>query len=90
MNIRTYLEQEKITSKEMARRLNISPAYMSQIIHGIRNISIYIAFAIENETNGKIKASSLRNDIAEDITISPSMINLLRKSSLRPPSDEVS
>ncbi|MBF0345701.1 MAG: helix-turn-helix transcriptional regulator [Nitrospirae bacterium] len=63
ISIREYLSQRDITLTELAKRLNISTPYLSQIMNNIRPPSLYVALALEKETEGKIKASDLRPEI---------------------------
>lgn len=63
MTIQRYMEMKNIPRKDMAKALNISQAYLSQICTGKRKASKYLALVIESRTSGAVTAKSLRPDI---------------------------
>lgn len=59
MDLREYLFHNRLTQKEMSKRLGISKKYMCDIVHGKHRPSMRLARDIEVETKGEIKAIDL-------------------------------
>ena len=62
MTLKQYLKHN-ITQVVFAKQIGISGPYLSQILHGKRTPSKYVALMIEAKSNGVIKARSFRDDI---------------------------
>lgn len=63
MNINQYMKKYKMKNHDFAKFIGIAQGYLSQIRHGDRKPSRYLALIIESKTNGEIKAKDLRSDI---------------------------
>lgn len=50
---------------DLAARVGISPAYLSQIKAGVRKASESVAILIERETGGAVTCEELRPDLVE-------------------------
>lgn len=51
------------SQSELARRLDVSRAFVSQLCTGARPVPIKVAIAIERETAGAVTVEQLRPDI---------------------------
>lgn len=51
------------SQSELARRLDVSRAFVSQLCSGIRPVPVRVAIAIERETAGAVTVEELRPDI---------------------------
>jgi DNA-binding transcriptional regulator YdaS (Cro superfamily) len=64
MNLKEYFADEPPGSvKEMAEYLNVTPTWMSLLIHGHRIPSPKLAILIETATQGLVTRKVLRPDI---------------------------
>jgi len=59
MKIIEYCKKNNITQQNFAFKMGITPAYLSQIIAGIRRPSPELAMRIENLTNYRITRDEL-------------------------------
>jgi DNA-binding transcriptional regulator YdaS (Cro superfamily) len=62
-SLRQYIDSLPGRQGELARRLGITPGFVSQWISGVRPIPIQQAIAIERETAGVVTVEELRPDI---------------------------
>ncbi|WP_213761952.1 YdaS family helix-turn-helix protein [Caballeronia sp. dw_19] len=55
MNLKTYINSGKRgTAKDLAKRLGVSPSYLSQMASGLAPISPERAVRLEEETHGAV------------------------------------
>lgn len=59
MNLRDYLYYNKISVKDFSKNLDYSRTHISAIIHGRLKPTKRLAKAIEQATNGEVKAEDL-------------------------------
>lgn len=59
MNIETYCKEQNMAFKTLADKAEISAAYVTQIIQGIRRPSPPIALRIEQATGGAVSRDEL-------------------------------
>lgn len=65
MTLAEWIEKEGITRSEAARRLQISPSYMTELCQRKRNPSVLLAISIVELSKGKIKVRELIGEVAE-------------------------
>lgn len=65
MDILTYLKTAGCTQADFARRLMVTPAYINQIIGGVRRVPAERCSEIERATGGLVTCEELRPDLAE-------------------------
>lgn len=65
MDILTYLKTSNCTQADFARALSVTPAYINQIITGIRRVPSERCSEIERVTGGLVTCEELRPDLAE-------------------------
>lgn len=63
MDLKTYLERHDVTQAELARRIGVTPSFVSQWITGHRPIPAEKAIPIEEATGGAVKRYESRPDI---------------------------
>lgn len=63
MNLKQYLEENKIQKKFFAKRAGIPSSHLSSVISGKRKVSSRIAWKIQALTNGKVNRATIRPDI---------------------------
>tara|TARA_R110002096_G_scaffold113208_1_gene246241 strand:+ start:140 stop:436 length:297 start_codon:yes stop_codon:yes gene_type:complete len=59
MNLRDYILQRGITQEDFALLVNVSRAHLSAVITNNRTCGPKLAYAIQEESEGKIKAKDL-------------------------------
>lgn len=59
MTLDEYLRANDDTAEALAVRVGVTGASMSRIRHGVQNITIDLARAIERETAGKVTVAEL-------------------------------
>lgn len=65
--LKKWLDSQKdLSCTSFAKRLDIRPDYLSQIMSGYRNPSKFLCLKIQVETNGEVKAENLRDMSMED------------------------
>jgi DNA-binding transcriptional regulator YdaS (Cro superfamily) len=57
--LKTHLRAQGIKFGDFADTLGLSKSYFSEILNGIKNVSLKTAFDIERETGGAVTARSL-------------------------------
>ncbi len=62
MNLIDYISASRGRATELAKRLNVSAAYISQIASGYRKASPVMAVQIEEATNGDVSRKDSRPD----------------------------
>lgn len=68
MNLKQYCETNNLKLKELAKKLNLSAAFITQLVNGSRRPSPAVALKIEEETNGKVTRMELLYPSAEEPT----------------------
>ena len=59
MKLREYLQEQKISQRELARRLSISYSYIYMIMSGTRRPSVDVAREIVKMTNNEVTLDEL-------------------------------
>jgi len=54
MNLKTYCQHNNLTFKSLAEKLDLSPAFITQMINGSRRPSPKVALRIEKALNGEV------------------------------------
>jgi len=54
MNLKKYIEEQKLTHSEFGKRIGKSQGYVTLLIHGKRRPSPSLALLIEQVTNKKV------------------------------------
>lgn len=62
MDIRTYTASRRGAAAELARAINVSPSYLSQMASGLAPVSAERSVAIERATAGAVTRQDLRPD----------------------------
>jgi DNA-binding transcriptional regulator YdaS (Cro superfamily) len=64
MNLKDYFKEEpKGAINEMAEHLNVTPTWLSLLIHGHRKCGLVLAVKIEKATQGLVLRTDLRPDL---------------------------
>lgn len=63
--LRKWIDDQGMTCTEFAKRIGVTRAYLSVIIHKKKNISLYVASRIVYETGGEIDYDDLIEDYAK-------------------------
>ncbi len=57
-NLADYVKDNRMSQRELARRLNVDPSIVSRLLNGQMRPSLDLAVRIERLTGGRIVASS--------------------------------
>lgn len=68
MNLREYLEEERLTYREFAEKLGIHIQSLKNIAYGVRKPGLGLALRIEELTEGKVTPRSLIDE-AENVPL---------------------
>jgi DNA-binding transcriptional regulator YdaS (Cro superfamily) len=63
MLLHDYLETEKVSQTDFARRLGVTQGMVWQWLKGVRRISAEKVIAIETATDGKVSRHEIRPDL---------------------------
>ena len=61
MKLSEYLKNHKITHKQLAEKVGVSPPQITRIVNGTRNPSTLLVSLIEEETSGQVTLKDLVN-----------------------------
>lgn len=63
MDLKTFLEKSGVSQAELARRIGVTPSFISQWMTGHRPIPAEQVLPIEQATGGEVQRHELRPDI---------------------------
>ncbi len=55
-NLKDYLKKKNIKQRDFAAMVDVSPSFLNEIIKGVKTPGLSLAFRIQRQTSGKVKA----------------------------------